>query len=346
MSTTTRTGQRRLTALALAASAAVALLVGCTQPAPAPTDDGGPVETATVRIGEQAPCVCQLAFYVAADAGFFEDQSLDVSFVTEPTPLTGILTESAEMSMASPGQAALAVQKGADARVIVTAQSRLTQSVFVGPNIELSDPDDWEAVANDLKGHRLGITTRGGSTDTNLRYILKSAGIDPDTEVEIIPLGAGPSMVAGVQSQQVDAALSFQPLTASMLAQDLGVVTIDLAAGDGPENLDQPMTTGIVRGEWAEANPDVVARIVAAVTAAEEFMADDANRDAVLDVARTRLAGTDDATLNELLDQLIPLLRPTYTEEDNDRVNAVLVESGLIPAPVDYADITTPETPQ
>lgn len=348
LSTSSRTF-RRLTSVAIAAVAAVTLLVGCSQSAsvpPSPANSSKATQTSIVRIGQQAPCVCQLAFYVAMHKGFFQKEHIKASFVTEPTPLTSILTNAAEMSMAAPGQAALAAQKGADARVIVTAQSRLTQAIFVSPDVKLTDPTDWKAVARDLKGHNIGITTRGGSTDVDLRYILKAAGLNPDKDVKIIPLGAGPSLIAGVQSRKVDAALSFQPLTASMQEQKLGQVTVDLAAGDGPAALDQPMTTGIVRGDWAKQHPDVVKGIVTAVSDAEKYMTDKSNRPAVLAMARTYLAGTDDATLNQLLDQLIPLLHPAYTKQENDRVNAVLVDSGLIPKAVSYADMTTPETPK
>lgn len=328
----------------LAAGAALALvLAGCGNGDDAPSGSAG---TITLRIAEQAPCACQLAFYVATDQGFFKGQGLEPSFVKEPTPLTGVLTNAAEMSMASPGQAALAKGKGADIRVVVTAQSRLTQALFVRTGVPLSDPSNWQKVVQDLKGKKIGITTRGGSTDTNLRFILSQAGLSPDTDVQIVPLGAGPSMIAGVQAGQVDAALSFQPLTATMLAQNLGTVAIDLAKGQGPASLDQPMTTGLVRGEWAQQNPDAVKKVAAATDEAMTFMKDPANRDRVLEIARQHLAGTNDETLHALLDQLEPLLRPTYTEEDNTRVNDVLVQSKLLNAPVAYDQMITAETPQ
>lgn len=300
--------------------------------------------TTPVRIAEQAPCVCQLAFYVAVDEGIFAAHGIEASFVTEPTPLTGVLTGAAEMSMAAPGQAALAHTRDADVRVLVTAQSRLTQAVFVRPSVNLSDPSDWEQVAQDLRGHRIGITTRGGSTDTNLRYILSQAGLDPDNDVQIVPLGAGPSMVAGVEAGQVDAALSYQPLTATMLGRDLGTVAIDLAAGQGPAALDQPMTTGIVSGEFAADHPEAQGNIVAAMDEAVALMSDPANRERVMAVARDRLAGTDDATLTELLDQLEPLLRTTYTEQDHDHVIQLLVDSGLLDSAIPYDQMTTAET--
>lgn len=298
----------------------------------------------TVRIAEQAPCVCQLAFYVAVDEGIFAEHGIEASFVTEPTPLTGVLTGAAEMSMASPGQAALAHTRGADVRVLVTAQSRLTQAVFVRPDVSLSDPSDWQQVAQDLRGRRVGITTRGGSTDTNLRYILSQAGLDPDSDVQIVPLGAGPSMIAGVEAGQVEAALSYQPLTATMLARDLGMVAIDLAAGQGPAALDQPMTTGIVSGDLAADHPETLDDIVAAMDDAVELMSDPANREQVMAVARDRLAGTDDATLTELLDQLQPLLRTTYTEQDHDHVVQLLVDSELLESAIPYDQMTTAET--
>src|SRR5690606_32173195 len=49
------------------------------------------------------------------------------------------------------------------------------------------------------KGRNWGVTTHGSSTDLLTRYVLTQEGLDPNTDVNIIPSGSGrmPAMAAG-----------------------------------------------------------------------------------------------------------------------------------------------------
>jgi ABC-type nitrate/sulfonate/bicarbonate transport system substrate-binding protein len=130
-----------------------------------------------------------------------------------------------------------------------------------------------------------------------------------------------------------------------MVDLKLGTVAIDFAAGQGPAALDQPMTTGLVVQSWAQSNGAEITKIVTAFNNAVEFMKNPANRAKVMGVARTHLAGTNDATLTTLLDQLTPLLSTTYTENDNKNVMEVLTQSNLLNSPIPYDQMVTSETP-
>lgn len=58
-----------------------------------------------------------------------------------------------------------------------------------------------------LKGKRIAITSPGSLTDNTIRYLIKKAGLSPDTDFEIIATGGGAPMRAAIDTRQVDAGL-------------------------------------------------------------------------------------------------------------------------------------------
>jgi NitT/TauT family transport system substrate-binding protein len=303
-------------------------------------------EPSSFRIAEQAPCVCNLVFYVALDLDLFGQHGLRAELVKEPTPLTALLTGGAEMTIAAPTVAMLARVQGKDVRVLVTSQDRITQAIFVRDDFKVPAGSDWRTVANGLRGLKLGITVRGGSTDTNIRYLLTEAGLKPDEDVTILPLGLGPSVIAAMQSKQVDAVVSYQPLTQMMLGKKLGRMAIDFAAGQGPDALNQPFIVGIVENSYAAQHADVLERVVASTKQAIEFVRNPTNAETVQRIAGKYLQGMDDAALRALVDQAIPLLDPAYTKEDHEHVLTVLKKMDLLKHDVAYVDFITGQTPR
>ena len=70
----------------------------------------------------------------------------------------------------------------------------------------------------DLKGANVGVTKAGSQSDSVLRKILREAGVDPETEVEIINGGTGATIVAALDSGSVDAAMVSDPTVSELLA--------------------------------------------------------------------------------------------------------------------------------
>ncbi|MEP9353889.1 ABC transporter substrate-binding protein [Xanthobacter sp. KR7-65] len=71
-----------------------------------------------------------------------------------------------------------------------------------------------------LKGKRIAITSPGSLTDNTLRYMIKKAGLSPDTDFEIIATGGGAPMRAAIDTKQVDAGLLITTDVIDMLSTE------------------------------------------------------------------------------------------------------------------------------
>ena len=110
----------------------------------------------------------------------------------------------------------------------------------------------------DLKGANLGVTKAGSLSDSVLRKILREAGVDPETEVEIINGGTGSTIVAALDSGSVDAAMVSDPTLSSLLA------------GGNYRVLHNPdyETAGLVlvaKTDWAKKNEEALRTLLSVI---------------------------------------------------------------------------------
>jgi ABC-type nitrate/sulfonate/bicarbonate transport system substrate-binding protein len=144
--------------------------------------------------------VSHLPVWVAKDAGLFAKHGLNV----EPVQIRGgALITMAIMS----GQLQFS---GAGAESVVAAR------IEGGDVVLLACPADLEPVylitrpeiksAAELKGKASAVTRLGSSTHFYLRAALKYAGLDPEKDLTILQLGAGPEIVAALESGRISAA--------------------------------------------------------------------------------------------------------------------------------------------
>ncbi len=85
--------------------------------------------------------------------------------------------------------------QGQNLRAIMATSGRHGYVLTAGPG---TDPS-----LNGLAGQTIGITSPGSQTDNSMRWLLKTNGLDPDHDVQLISLGAGAPMIAGVKAKQV-----------------------------------------------------------------------------------------------------------------------------------------------
>ncbi|HUK39775.1 MAG TPA: ABC transporter substrate-binding protein [Candidatus Acidoferrales bacterium] len=142
----------------------------------------------------------QLPVWVGKDAGYFEKQGLDV----EPVQIRGgslitvaILTGNLQFSGA--GAESVVAARAAGGEIVL-----LACPVDVDPVYLISRPDIKSAA--DLKGKPTGITRYGSTTHFYLRAALKTLGLDPERDILILQLGAGPDIVVALHNGAIAAA--------------------------------------------------------------------------------------------------------------------------------------------
>jgi NitT/TauT family transport system substrate-binding protein len=122
----------------------------------------------------------------------------------------------------------------------------------------------------DLKGKKIGVSNKGGSSDIATRAALKAAGFDPDKDFQIVAVGSHANRTAALLNGSIDAGVDDPPEDQELVKAGLNVV-LDLAA----QKLPAANTGIIVQRNYLNANKDVVQAYVDATVIARARMAKD-----------------------------------------------------------------------
>ena len=141
-----------------------------------------------------------LPVWVARDTGLFTRHGLNV----EPVQIRGgslialvIITGDTPISGAGAESVVAARVAGGD--VVLLACPIDADPVYLITRPEIKS-------AADLKGQASAVTRYGSSTHFYLRAALRQVGLDPERDVTVLQLGAGPEMVAALEVGRIAAA--------------------------------------------------------------------------------------------------------------------------------------------
>ncbi len=141
-----------------------------------------------------------LPVWVAKDAGYFEKNGLDV----EPVQIRGgslitlaIITGNLQFSGA--GAESVVAARAAGGDVVLLACPVDTDPVYLITRPEIKS-------AQDLKGQASAVTRYGSTTHFYLRAALKRVGLNPEKDMTILQLGAGPEIVVALDRGAIAAA--------------------------------------------------------------------------------------------------------------------------------------------
>jgi ABC-type nitrate/sulfonate/bicarbonate transport system substrate-binding protein len=141
-----------------------------------------------------------LPVWVAKDAGYFEKHGIDL----EPVQIRGgslitlaIITGNLPFSGA--GAESVVAARAAGGEVVLLACPVDADPVYLITRPEIKS-------AQDLKGQASAVTRYGSTTHFYLRAALKHVGLNPDRDMTILQMGAGPEMVAALDRGVIAAA--------------------------------------------------------------------------------------------------------------------------------------------
>jgi NitT/TauT family transport system substrate-binding protein len=195
------------------------LLVACAAPSPAPA----PAPKAAAPAGPAAPAAAPPAavavpapppesaklvvtsisisatpHYIARDLGFWAEEGIDTELILVPgaaQPAQALVAGEVQF-IAGAGASTVPSSLEGAGLVVIAVTVNTFPNVIMSPTLQRPE---------DLRGRRLGITRRGAATDFAARHTLPRLGLQPDSDVAIIPLGDGPSIMAGLESDAADA---------------------------------------------------------------------------------------------------------------------------------------------
>lgn len=205
----------RLVALALLVAVAAAACSGGGSAAPSTT-------ALTVGLG-YIPSVQFAAFYRADQAGYYAAEGLKVTFQNEidANLIPKVGQGQVDLGLADGTSVIPAVSQGIPVQYLATIYGRF-------PSIVFAKADSGIAGAADLKGRRIGIPGKYGSSWIMLQALLGSAGLTPGdvTIVEYPDFGQGAAVTQGA----VDAATGFvnnEPVQLELSGTKATVLRID-----------------------------------------------------------------------------------------------------------------------
>ena len=153
-----------------------------------------------LRVSYSAPATAFLPLWAAKDAGIFERNNLGVELLyvgSSPIALSALLSDELDVLAGGGTAAPTAYLQGfRDLALFSTLDHRFAFKIFTVPSIG--------NVAG-LRGKRFGVTRFGGSLDFASRYFLKTSGLDPQKDVQLVQIGNTADILAALVNGTVDA---------------------------------------------------------------------------------------------------------------------------------------------
>jgi NitT/TauT family transport system substrate-binding protein len=296
-----------------------------------------------VTIPNNNAALIAMPFYIAIQKGYFKDEGLDVQLVDIPSgPDATKMLASGRIDF-QPGQLLDGLflrQQGIKAKSIALLTSRYTASLVVRKAVA----NEITSVAK-LKGRTVGVTGVGGGTWLFLMYLAKKNGLQPD-DINVVPVGNGPSALNAVISGRVDALSFVDPENFKLVQDGEAVYLADMTN----EAVHQKEIGGsyvnnqvLVLEDYAKKNPKNVQMFVNGIQRALTW-ARSQSPDEVAAVVRSfpNFAHFEQDIFIGSLKKMLPQALPTtavITREAFDNNVKIPLGAGTLKTPVPYEEI-------
>lgn len=269
----------------------------------------------TVRI-QKYPGATSLLAMVALDKGYCSKYGINCVLINNPSSVVSLQALlSGGLEVATPGvETALQLAvKGTPVQFIGNI-SRTSPYVLAmgGQTPEASLNKSYPALMHDLKGKKIGVTTRGSGPEYVLTTLLHDAGMKK-SDVTVVAVGGPDTSYAALVNKQVDAVVSFEPLGA--FCEVLKTCHVNLwLSRQGPKELSSmngayaPM---VVRADYAEKNPKVIKALRSAFKDAETFIQTSANFDELTRIVKKDFK-MEHPQSDELIDKMVRNTLPMF----------------------------------
>ncbi len=119
----------------------------------------------------------------------------------------------------------------------------------------------------DLRGKKIGVTALGSAGTTYGKAYIRSGGLDPDTDVTFMAIGAGSQAVVAIKQKVVDAIVFWD--AANVRFELSGLPLRALKIGEKLEKL--PDVSLLARNDVIRSNPKMLTGFARAVAKALDF---------------------------------------------------------------------------
>ncbi|MDP9130922.1 MAG: ABC transporter substrate-binding protein [Candidatus Binatota bacterium] len=289
--------------------------------------------------------------YVAQTRGFFSDEKLEIDITSTGgggPDIRALIAGDVEFSFTTGDNVILAHQEGKRLLMVMSGLNK----VFInwamhketakakGVTESMALPEKLKA----LKGLTVGVTNPGALTAHLAAFVIRKAGYTPQQDVQIIPVGAGPTWLAALENKKVDVALTAPPTPETAISRGYAIMFINNAKGEDPSIPEFLMENLVARPETVQKEPDLVRRMVRALVRANQW-ALKSSADQVADALKPFMAKIDAELLLSGARSVIPSLSPDgRTSERSFQVTQdILEQAGILKKRSAYAELVTNE---
>ncbi|MCI3918822.1 ABC transporter substrate-binding protein [Paenibacillus sp. TRM 82003] len=179
-----------------------------------PEGDLAPLETKTKVIIAEDGAASGAGFYIAQSKGYFADYNIEVEFATFansdemlPALAAGQIDVAGGISTASFFNS---IAQGIDVKMIADKGHNRTGESYFTFVID-KDQENTIQTYEDLRGKRIAVSGENGVDDYIFQQMLEHAGMTRD-DVEFVLIPDFANMLAGMETNTLDAALNIEPL--------------------------------------------------------------------------------------------------------------------------------------
>jgi NitT/TauT family transport system substrate-binding protein len=233
-------------------------------------------EPIPVRIG--VPTMDNLQFmnlWVAAGAGYFEDEGLDVQLVSPPMPgqipqllLQGqvdVTVLQAPLYLGMIGQQH-PVQLFVNLLTNDPINLIVDRDVAEARNLSATAPLPERLEA--MRGARIGVADEASN---RLRVLLESVGMDPDQDVQIVLLH-GEDQIPAFTGGTVDALYTHTPFMEEALVDHDAFLLVNQSSGEVPQLANLEVHTMVTTRSYVDTNPQALLRVTRALYRAQRLL--------------------------------------------------------------------------
>lgn len=197
---------------------------------------------------------------VAQHRGFFKDEGLDADIV--------VMGAAASIAALTNGDIDFTLLTGTVIRAAIRGLPvRLVAGLMTSsPHVLLARPEIKSV--KELTGKKVGLAAFGDATQVLARIILARNGVDPDKEIQFVPLGPDSGRFAGLQQKLADAVITSPPW--DFEGKKIGYNILARAY----EYLNYPLSGVGVNAKSIQQNRDQVKRATRALIRASRFIRD------------------------------------------------------------------------
>ena len=216
--------------------------------------------------------------FLAQNKGFFAEEKLDVDVTSTNgggPDIRALIAGDVDFCFTTGDNVVLAQQEGKKLVMVMSGLHRLFINWAMHKDTAkakgVSESMPLAEKIKSLKGLTVGVTNPGALTAHLAAFVIRKAGYNPQQDVQMIPIGSGPTWLAALENHKVDVALTAPPVPETAISRGFAIMLINNAKGEDPSIPEFLMENLIARPETLAKDGDLVRRMVRAITRANRW---------------------------------------------------------------------------